>query len=161
MKRICLLFLLTLSVVALNACSSSNASSGQTVYAQTTYSSASLNGTYSVEISGYPGELILSSGSDDWAGIGTLQLNGSGTVTGGTVNIYVGGAAAPCVESVTGTYAIQSTAQGTATLNLSSTTVGCRPTVSIPLVLAAADGGSSVMMVATDGNVVRGAAAKQ
>ena len=161
MKRICLLFLLTLSVVGLNACSSSNASSSQTVYAQTTYSNASLSGTYSIEISGYPGEPVMTSGSIDWAGIGTLEVNGSGSVTGGTLNIYVGGTAAPCVESVTGTYAIQSNAQGTATLALSSSTSGCDSSVSIPLVLAAADGGSSVMMVATDGNVVRGTAAKQ
>ena len=167
MKTFRLLCITSSLLMVLNACSSGNSSSGtlstvtQPVLAQTVYSNSSLSGTYSVVWSNVgsnsgPGNL-----SGYYSGIGTLQLSGTGNVTGGTLSLYTLGVATPCVYTATGTYSVQSTALGTISLNLSSSTSGCTATTTWQMSLAAADGGAEIQLVRTDGAVASGSAVKQ
>lgn len=172
MKKLFLLCIASSLLVALGACSAGSASSNQTVSAQTTYSNASLSGTYSVTLVntfGEEGEVYLGNGTVGYTGVGTIQLNGAGAITGGTLNLYISGdpapppanAPAPCPFSVTGTYSVQSTALGIATLNLSSSTSGCVTSESWQLAFAAANGGEAIQFVRTDGELTSGSAIKQ
>lgn len=165
MRKLLLFCASTSLLLTLSACSggANPGTSTGIVSAQTTYSTSSLIGTYSVTwIS-----LISTDAtnlSSNIAGGGTIQLNGSGSVTGGTLNFYAGTfGVSPklCTYSVTGTYSIQSTALGTATLNLSSSTSGCATTATWQLALAAADGGAAIQMVRTDDSIASGTAIKQ
>ena len=158
MKSLVVFLALATSLLPLTACSSgSSPMTVPPVLAQTTYSNASLSGTYSVSLV----SPFVPSGLPFFSGIGTIQLNGAGVVSGGTTNIYFSASTAPCVYGATGTYSVQNTALGTATLNLTSTTKGCAPTDTWQLALAAADGGAAVQFVRTDGSVVSGSAIKQ
>ena len=121
MRKILALCFASSLLVALSACSAGSSSSNQTVSAQTTYSTSSATGTYSIEYMCTYCDTTGTGNSYD-SGVGTLQLNGSGAITGGTLNIYNSYATTPCVYSVTGTYSIQSTTLGTASLSLSATT---------------------------------------
>ena len=150
-------------LMILTACSSgsspitSGTSGLQPVLAQTTYSNSSLSGTYSVSLV----SLYTLSGSAYYSGIGTVQLNGTGSITGGTINTYFSGSTTPCVNTVTGTYSIQSTALGTASLNSSSSTKNCPATDTWQVALAAADGGATIQFIRSDGNIMSGTAIKQ
>ena len=175
MKKLLLICITSPLLLALNACSAGTAAStasgiNQPVLAQTTYSTASLNGTYSVQlictycqnVAGAVGMKAGYGGQD--AGTGTIQLDGAGGITAGTLNIYVSASptfSTPCVENVTGTYSIQSTALGTASLNLTSSTTGCAPTLTWKLALATADGGSVIQFAESDGYIGSGSAIKQ
>jgi hypothetical protein len=106
--------------------------------------------------------------AEGYTGVGTIQLNGSGTITGGTLNLYIINPAlyspntpVPCPFSVTGTYSVQSTALGTATLKLSSSTPGCVTSETWQLAFAAADGGNAIQFVRADGDQTSGSAVKQ
>jgi hypothetical protein len=125
--------------------------------AQTSYSNSSLSGTYSLTWWSFYAAL---NGPSYYSGLGTIQLNGAGSVTGGTITEYNPGAPYPCVESVTGTYSIQSTAIGSATLNLTSSTKNCPATETWQVALAAADGGTAIQMARTD-QIASGSAVKQ
>jgi hypothetical protein len=172
MKKLFLLCVASTLLVALNACSAGSASSNQTVSAQTTHSNSSLSGTYSVTlINAYsPQPEVVPGGNNnfDYTGVGTIQLNGSGSITGGTLNLYIAGASGnsagapvPCPFAATGTYSVQSTASGTATLNLSSSTAGCVATETWQLAFEAADSGNAIQFVKTGGDVMSGSAIKQ
>lgn len=92
------------------------------VQAQSGFSNASLNGTYGISFSGTQ----VSSGSIQYVGdgIGTIQFNGSGSITGGSITNYT--SSATCQSTVTsGTYSVSSTGAVTATINGSSSTSGC------------------------------------
>ena len=162
MRNLLLICVTSPLFLVLNACSSgsSSSSSSQTVMAQSSYSTSSLSGTYSVVWTN-----VASSEKGNlnafYTGVGSLQLNGSGTVTAGTLSFYTLGSTAPCVYSATGTYSLQSTALGSATLNLSSSTNGCTASATWQIALAAADGGLAIQMSRTDGNVASGSAVKQ
>ncbi len=165
MKKLLLICITSPLLLALSACSAGTAAGtgsgiNQPVLAQTTYSSASLSGTYSIEYMCTYCDTTGTGNSYD-AGVGTLQLNGSGAINGGTLNIYNSYATKPCVYSVTGTYSIQSTALGTASLSLSSSTTGCTPTTNWQLALAAADGGAAIQFTRSDGYMASGSAIKQ
>lgn len=132
--------------------------------AQTTYSNASLSGTYSV-IWNNVGSQESGNLNGFYGGVGTIQLDGTGNITGGTLNLYnegpVNTAKAPCAYTVKGTYSIQSTALGSASLSLSSSTTGCTATATWQMGLAAADGGNAIQMARTDGAAASGSAIKQ
>ena len=166
MKKLLLLCITSPLLLTLSACSAGSASGGnQTVLAQTTYSNASLSGTYSVVWTNV-GSPEAGNLNAFYSGVGTLQLSGTGNITSGTVSFYreagaISTSAVPCVYSVTGTYSIQSTALGTASLSLSSSTSGCTATASWQIALAAADGGAAVQMSRADGAVASGSAVKQ
>ena len=125
--------------------------------------------TYSVEL------LHLGSGGGatrghSYSALGTLQLGDGGRITGGTLTEYPGGNNAgsgsgpSCVYSVTGTYSVESTQLGTATLNLVSSPAAayCDAADTWQLALAMASGGSVVQLVRTDDGLVSyGSAVKQ
>jgi hypothetical protein len=159
-KKMLLIAALAPSLMVLGGCSGGSSPSIQTVQAQAGYTNASLSGTYSASLVS-PFTTVNSGVVPFYSGIGTIQFNGIGSVTGGTFNIYSSYATAPCVYAATGTYSIPSTALGTATLNLTSSTKGCAATDTWQLALAAASGGSAIQFVRTDGNVVSGSAVKQ
>lgn len=145
-----------------NNSSSSGGGGIQPVSAQTTYSTSSLSGTYSVSWWSFSGN-AQGGNASYYSAIGTIQFNGAGNISGGTITEYVeGNAPYPCAFTVAGTYAIQSTALGTATLNLSSSTKGCPASDTWQLALAAADGGAVVQMTRTDNYAIaNGNAVKQ
>ena len=157
MRKLILILISASMLLPLSSCSSGSSSSTQTVLAQTAYSNASLSGTYSVQLV----SPFSTAGLAFYSGIGTVQLNGAGSITGGTINIYFSGSTVPCAYSATGTYGVQNTALGTASLNLSSSTKSCTATETWQLSLAAADGGTAIQFAATDGNVISGTAVKQ
>jgi hypothetical protein len=161
MKPLMLSCTMSFLLLALIACSAGPRSTSSSlippVLAQTTYSNASLSGTYSVSFV----SPFTTSGLPFYSGIGTVQVNGAGGITGGTLNVYFSGSTTPCVDSVTGTYSIQNTALGTATFNLTSSTKGCATSDTWQLALAAADSGASVQFVRADGSVLSGSATKQ
>jgi hypothetical protein len=164
-KKLLLLCVASTLLVALNACSAGSASSNQTVLAQTTYSNASLTGTYSAVWTNV-GSQESGNLNAFYSGVGTLQFSGTGNISSGTLSFYteanaVPGSAVPCVYNVTGTYSLLSTALGTASLSLSSTSSGCTATASWHIALAGADGGAVIQMARTDGAVASGSAVKQ
>ena len=157
MKKLFLLCAISSLLLSFSGCSSGSSTGMQTVLAQTGYSNASLSGTYSVQmVSPYS-----NSGVGFYNGIGTIQFNGSGSITTGTLNVYFAGHTAPCVYGATGTYSLQSTALGTAALNLSTSTAGCAVTVTYQLSLAAANSGLGIQFASTDGNIIAGSAVNQ
>lgn len=170
MKKLLLICITSPILLALSACSAGTAAGtgsgiNQPVLAQTTYSNASLSGTYSVVWTNV-GSQEAGNLNAFYSGVGTLQLSGTGNITGGTLSFYteanaVPTSVVPCVYSVTGTYNIQSTTLGIASLSLSSSTSGCTATASWKMALAAADGGAVVQMSRTDGAVAAGSAVKQ
>lgn len=163
MRKLTLFVVLSPLALALSCSSESRPGSTSIippVMAQTGYSTASLSGTYSL--------VWTNTGSQEsgnlngfYSGVGTMQLNGSGNVTSATLTLYNEGVAAPCVYTATGTYSLQSTALGSATLNLSSSTKGCTTTATWQIALAAANSGSVIQMSRSDGSVSSGTASKQ
>lgn len=150
MKKLLLIFVSASLLLSLNACSSGTTSSTQTVFAQTAYSNASLDGTYSVSFMCQGCQISTGNMGNQIFAIGTIQLNGAGGIIGGTLSVMPGfSLASTCVESVSGTYSLQSTALGTATLSLSSTSSGCNATATLPLSLAAAGQGTSILFQGT------------
>lgn len=131
-----------------------------TVSAQTTYSNASLSGTYSMSwfyfASGTGG---LNSFS--YSGVGTIKLDGNGNVTTGSITLNNSSTSFPCTYTVTGTYSLQSTALGAATLQLSSGSGSCPSTDTWHLNLAAGNSGESFQMGRSDANIGSGSAVKQ
>jgi hypothetical protein len=137
-------------LLSLVSCSSGSSSGIQTVQAQSGYSNASLTGTYSVSFMCQGCQISAGNTLNQSFAIGTIQLNGAGGITGGTLSVMPGfSLASTCVESVSGTYSLQSTALGVASLSLSSTGAGCSATTTIPLSLTAAGQGTSILFQGT------------
>ena len=150
MKKLLLILISASLLLPLSSCSSGSSSSTQTVFAQTAYSNASLDGTYSISFTCQSCNFTTGTTSYGEFAIGTIQMNGAGGITGGTLSASGGNNVNPsCVESVSGTYSLQSTALGTATLSLSSTSSGCNATATLPLSLAAAGQGTSILFQGT------------
>jgi hypothetical protein len=157
-KKLVLLFVASTLLVALNACSAGSASSNQTVSAQTTYSNSSLSGTYSVSLWNFSSN--VQGLAPYYSAVGTIQLNGSGNITGGTITEHNDqNPPFPCAYNLTGTYSIQSTALGTATLNLTSSTKGCTSDT-WQWAIAAAGDGTAIQIARTD-QIGSGSAIKQ
>jgi hypothetical protein len=134
-----------------------------TVQAQSGYSNASLSGTYSVTFSSNGGQ-IPGGNPYIYSALGTIQLNGAGVVTGGVVTFsFSGSPAVTCVENVGGTYSLQSSALGTASLSFTQQTGSCSTSFTIPLSIAAAGQGTTVLFQGSGpvANVLSGVASKQ
>ena len=160
MKRVSLIFALASSLLVLNSCSAGGPSSPGTVFAQQGYSTASVAGTYSITFYSSGGNLLFQQGSSiPYAAIGDIQFSGAGSITSGTISLN------GCQYSLSGTYNIQSTALGTASLSLtpsSGTSSGACPTATtLPLSLAASQQGVSILFVASSGTPITGTAIKQ
>ncbi len=120
-----------------------NAGGTSPVLAQSSYSDASLSGTYALSFNSTGGsDLLAPDGSSPTYGAsGTLQFNGAGNVTGGTITALYG--TGSCVVSLTGTYSIQSNGLGTITVTPVVTSGGCSVSSSWRADLAAALQGES------------------
>ena len=145
------------------ACSSASSSTGSNpitnpppVSAQTTYSNASLSGTYSISTGIPPG---TGGGTVLIPTVGTLQFDGNGNITGGSIQYLVPGLAPSQTRqySIAGTYSVSSSASGTATLTFKftggNTNQGFLPFIpSTPLTftLQAAQQGASVVLAEND-----------
>ena len=91
-----------------------------TVQAQQAYSNAAISGTYAFTYFGYN---IQNSGSASSAA-GTVQFDGNGNINGGSLSAQVGGGQV-CQYAVKGTYSVQSSGSGAATLNTTTSDSAC------------------------------------
>ncbi len=153
--------------VVLVACSATNSSSPTgsnpitnppPVNAQTTYSNAALSGTYSIS-TGIPPGTGMGNGSTIIPIAGTLQFDGNGNISGGSIQYPVPGLASNQTRqySVKGTYSVSSSASGTAMLTFTFTGgntdqqyVPFLPTTPFSFTLQAAQQGASVILAETD-----------
>ena len=146
------------------ACSSASSSGSNPitnpppVNAQTTYSNASLNGTYSIS-TGIPPGTGTGNGSALIPTTGTLQFDGNGTITGGSIQYPVPGLAPSQTRqySIAGTYSVTSNASGSATLtftftggNTNQQYVPFLPSTPFTFTLQAAQQGASVVLAEND-----------
>lgn len=165
MKRVLCLAMMSFSLTLLSSCSAGSPSNMVTpppVQAQTSYSNTSLSGTYSFALFDSGGVLMIQGSSSPFDVIGSLQFNGTGNITG--ASLTVGGAGSTCTYSGTGTYSVQSTALGTATLsvNQTSTVNACQNSGTFNFNIAVAQQGNSVQFTSgTPGVPVYGSAVKQ
>lgn len=154
MKIACVCALSSLLMIA--GCSVNPNSSITTVHAQSAYSNASFNGTYAFSLINVP---------DQNGGAGTIVLDGNGNITGGSQTEYYPTTSVTCVYNLSGTYSIQSSGAGTASLtgalNAALSGNGCNTsTFTMQLALEGAGSGSAFEFVSTSG-IVAGTAAKQ
>ena len=129
------------------------------VSGQTMYSNAALSGTYSISMSLPPGT-ATGSGSTVIPIAGTMQFDGNGNITGGSIQYPVPGLAADQTRqySMKGTYSVSSSASGTATLTFTQTGgntdqqyVPFIPTTPFAFTLQAAQQGASAILAESDG----------
>lgn len=151
-------------LLVFTGCSGSGSGTGSTsiippVMAQTGYSNASLNGTYSMSWWSFYGGNDPNNGGY-YSAVGTIQFDGNGNINGGTITLSNPGNFT-CAESVSGTYSLQSTALGSATINFASTTKGCSPSDMWQVSLAAGGNGSGIQMARTNQEIASGSAIKQ
>jgi hypothetical protein len=83
------------------------------VSAQSSYSNASLSGTYAISFNSTGGSVLLApdGSSPTFGAVGTLQFDGTGKVNGGEITTFYG--TSSCSISLTGTYNIGSAGLGT------------------------------------------------
>ncbi len=136
---------LSLSLLYLTNCSGGSSNSANspptTVLAQQAYSNSSLSGTYATTMF-----------YDQSAGtIGTIQFDGNGNISGGTVtsNPPVNGTST-CQYSLKGSYSLQSTGVGMASLTITPSASSCRSASTIPYTIAAGQQGQSLMMLTSN-----------
>jgi hypothetical protein len=130
------------------------------VLAQSGYSNASLNGTYSFH---FVQPYHSSGATESSETIGTISFDGAGKVSGGTATSYFAGTTQTCTVTLSGTYSVQSSAAGTGTVTSTPTASqpsGCSTSQS-QLAFEVAQGGNILEFAATDGNIYAGSAAKQ
>lgn len=134
MKYLCLL-----SALLLAGCGAKSSMSNPTlppVSAQTNYSTASLIGTYSVN-------LVAAVNGYLFTDIGTMTLDGNGKITGGSLTVW--GGSIPCTASLSGTYSVNSDASGVAMLNITGNPSGCAGASPLQFSLQASQQGETVM----------------
>jgi hypothetical protein len=156
MPRCVVVLALALQVCLLVGC---NGGGTRSVLAQSSYSDASLSGTYAISFNSTGGSDLLApdGSSPSYGAVGTLQFNGTGNVSGGTITAHYG--TSTCVVSLTGTYSIQSTGLGTITVTPVVTSGGCSVSASWRADLAVAQQGVSFNFASNTGTA--GSAAKQ
>lgn len=155
----------TFCVVLFTSCGSSGGSSSviPPVQAQASYSNASLSGTYALSLvsTNSPNSLFAGGGSGPFTAIGTIQFNGSGSLTGSITGYSQSNS---CPVSLAGTYSVQSTGLGTASFTVTTSSGNC-VNVTMPLNLAVAQQGTSVLFTyggsAATNPVISGTAIKQ
>ncbi len=125
-----------------------------------TYSNANVTGTYSIRL-GTSLDVIAEM-------IGTFTADGAGNITSGTMTEYGTNAAInqTCSVSFSGTYNIESNANGSATINATFTPNGtssqCLPSGTYKFNMQAAQQGSILLFGESDGiGLQSGTAAKQ
>ncbi len=148
-----LLSTLFTAVICLTACGGGSSTTIPVVHAAT-YSNASLSGTYSANF-----HWDTSQGG---SALGTIQFDGSGNVTGGSVTL-----GRACTLSITGTYSLQDTALGSANLTFTVTSGTCPPASFTPpaqsttITLAAGQQGQMLVMGSSTAPPTLGWAVKQ
>jgi hypothetical protein len=140
-------------------CLITGCSGGGSVMAQSSYTNASLSGTYGISFASSGGSDLTNSEGEKsaYGAVGTLTFDGVGKVTSGTITTYTN--IGPCVVSVTGTYSIQSTGVGTITTTPVVSSGGCTVSPSWSAHLAVTQQGASFNFASN--NSVGGSAAKQ
>lgn len=111
-KSFCGFILFSVLIIALTGCG--GGSSGGANPINGPFNNASLSGTYAFTFSGVNQAGFL-------AVAGSFQANGSGTITGGTVDVN-SGTGIFTNQSITGSYNVHNNGQGTATLTSSAAT---------------------------------------
>jgi hypothetical protein len=154
-------FVISILTLGCSSGSPSGSSVVPPVQAQSGYSNASLNGTYALSSFSFATGTGVGNNSTYYTALGTLKLDGSGSVSSGTLTEYSSSTSSVCSYSVTGIYSLQSTGAGTATLNLTSTGSGCASTDKWQLTLVAANSGTTVHFARSDSGVASGSATKQ
>ncbi len=149
------------SLVALAGCLSGCSNTPSTVLAQSGYSTASLSGSYAFElVAAYD----KNTPGLTYEQIGTITLDGSGNVTGGNSTAYFSGTSSTCAFTLSGTYSVQTSGAGKASLTSSPATAsqpaGCGANT-VQLAIEVAGSGSTFMFAETDGDIFSGSAAKQ
>jgi hypothetical protein len=156
MKQIFLTSVLAPFLLIISGCSGGNTMSPTTVVmAQTAYSAASLTGMYSLSFVSVNGGTL----DPAYAGVGTIQFSGAGTITGGTINLNT--LATSCTYTLGGTYSIASTALGAATVNMTSGSPATCPSHTMQLGLATAQQGQSLLFATSSDAALSGTAIKQ
>lgn len=114
------------------------------VFAQQSYSNSTLSGTYAASFLW-----------DQSAGaIGTIQFDGNGNISGGSINLGNGGSGNVCTFTLTGKYSVQSTGLGSATLNGTTTSSSCYSgtSFSTPLSMAIGQQGATIYFLTNSGD---------
>jgi hypothetical protein len=135
---------LALAAALLAGCgSSSSLGSGSTItppVQAAAYSKASLTGTYGVRLT----NTSISLGS-----LGTFSADGAGNISGGTVSEYFGGdSTLACPVTFTGTYTVDSTGNGSATIT--STSGNCAESGTVQYALQVTQQGQTIFFVESD-----------
>jgi hypothetical protein len=140
-------------------CLLTGCSGGAPVMAQSSYSNASLSGTYGFSFNSTGGaDLTNPNGSQSpYGAVGTLQFNGSGNVSAGTITAYT--ASGSCAISLTGNYSIENTGLGQITVAPVVTSGGCAVPSSWKAMLTVTQQGGSFSFASSPGTA--GSAAKQ
>ena len=156
------LFVAVASVVLIAGCSTNTGRSTSVippVQAQSTYSIASLTGTYSMLVAA-PENQPNTIGYTE--ALGTFTADGAGNITAGSITER---SAITCSYTFTGTYTLQSNASGTAVLNVkgaAGNSASCRPNGTLNFVMIAGLQGTQVLFNETDANaLLAGVAIKQ
>lgn len=112
-----------------------------TVSAQQGYSNQSLSGVYAYTETGY-------NPSQPFSGVGTLNFNGQGSVTGTITLNYLGSPA--CTFSISGQVSVTGSGAGSGTFTSTTNASGCTPTNGT-VSLQAAQQGQAILIAETDG----------
>ncbi len=152
------------SPLVLLSCGGANSSSNANpitapVSAQTTYSNAALSGTYSISTGIAPETGIVTTAITRIPIAGTLQFDGNGNITGGSIQYPVPGLTGQTRQySMKGTYSVSSSASGAATLtftftggNTDQSYVPFIPATPFAFTLQAAQQGASIIFAESDG----------
>jgi len=109
------------------------------------YSAASVSGRYAFSwTGGIPSGQFI----DVVSATGTLQMDGKGTITSGTLQEF-SSAGTSCGSSITGQYTVSTSGQGSAVVSISPITPGC-PTGSASFEIEVTQQGSSLVFAETD-----------
>lgn len=147
MKNALISSVLVLAAVILSGCgggSSVQSTNGSVppVFAQQSYSNSTLNGTYAASF-------LWDQGT---GAIGTIQFDGNGNISGGSINKSNGSNL--CVFSLKGTYSVQNTGLGSATLNGTTTSGPCSssPSFSTPMSMTIGQQGATIYFLTSTGD---------
>ena len=152
--------LVLLSCGGANSSSNSNPTTNPPpVSGQTTYSNSALSGTYSISTGIAPETGIVTTAITRIPIAGTLQFDGNGNITGGSIQYPVPGLTGQTRQySMKGTYSVSSSASGAATLtftlsggNTDQSYVPFIPATPLAFTLQAAQQGASIIFAESDG----------
>ncbi len=108
------------AVVLVGAIGCANSPSAVLAQSNSPYSNASLAGNYAVNFTEAYGYSSGGGGNTYGTDIGTISFDGNGNISGGTINRLFPFALATCTATPTGTYSINSSGAGSASLTFSA-----------------------------------------